>query len=238
LDFDGTLTPYVEDPATASLSPHMQRVLRSLAAQPRISLALISGRSRADVQARVNLPDLIYAGNHGLEISGPGCLFVEPTAAACCEALQALAADLARQVQPIPGAWVEDKGLTLSVHYRRVTAADVPEVRRLVDATLASGNHPFHLTPGNLVYEIRPRVAWNKGTAVGWIKEQLGKPDALVIYLGDDRTDEDAFAVLGEDITVKVGDGSATAARYQLAGPAEVRRFLEWLERSRRLTGP
>ncbi len=230
LDFDGTLTPIVEDPATAYLSPPMQRVLRSLAGHERVTLAIISGRNRADLQVHVGIPGLIYAGNHGLEISGPGWFFVEPTAVSYCAALQLLAADLAKKVQHLPGAFVEDKGLTLSVHYRRVAAADRLEVWRLVHATLASRKHPFQLTTGDMVYEIRPRVDWNKGTAVGWIKEQLGKPDALVIYLGDDATDEDAFAVLGDGITIKVNGSSATAAHYHLEGPAAVRRFLEWLE--------
>jgi trehalose-phosphatase len=232
LDYDGTLTPIVEAPATAHLSPSVERVLRSLAGHERVSLAVISGRERADLQAHVGIPGLIYAGNHGLEISGPGCLFVEPTAAACCEALKALAADLAKNLQHIPGAFVEDKGLTLSVHYRRVAAADCQEVGRLVHATLARSKLPFRLSTGDKVHEVRPPVDWNKGSAVGWIKEQLGKPEALVIYLGDDMTDEDAFAVLAEAITVKVGDASETAAHYRLEGPAEVQRFLEWLESS------
>ncbi len=230
LDFDGTLTPFVEDPTQATLSPPVQRVLLALAGQENTSLAIISGRHRADLQARVGIAGLIYAGNHGLEISGPGCFFIEPTAAACGEALQELAAELTRKMEPIAGAFVEDKGLTLSVHYRQVAEADSEEVRRLVHATLAGTNHPFHLTTGEKVYEIRPRVYWDKGKAVGWIKEQLGKPEILIIYLGDDVTDEDAFTALPEEITVKVNGSAETAARYELASPAGVRRFLEWLE--------
>jgi trehalose 6-phosphate synthase/phosphatase len=125
---------------------------------------------------------------------------------------------------------VENKGLTVSVHYRQVAAGDAEEVRSIVQSALASPDCPFHLTMGNKVYEIRPRVHWNKGTAVGWIKEQIGKPDALVIYLGDDMTDEDAFAAFPDGITAKVGIPSETIALYQMEGPAEVLRFLEWLE--------
>src|SRR5262249_5991479 len=108
LDFDGTLTPFVEDPATASLSPQMQRVLRSLAGHEGVSLALFSGRERADLQTHVGIPGLIYAGNHGLEISGDGFIFIEPTAVACGKALKELAADLAQALQHVPGAFVED----------------------------------------------------------------------------------------------------------------------------------
>jgi trehalose 6-phosphate phosphatase len=229
LDFDGTLTPIVEDPATAYLSPQMQRVLRSLAGDERVSLAIISGRERADLQARVGIPGLIYAGNHGLEISGNGFIFVDPTAAACYMAIKELAVDLGEALEHIPGAFVEDKGLTLSVHYRQVAAADCEEVVRIVHAALANKKGAFLLTMGDLVHEIRPRVTGNKGTAVGWIQEQLRKPDALVIYVGDDATDENAFAAVPEGIAIKVGDSSETAAHFHLQGPGEVRRFLEWV---------
>jgi trehalose 6-phosphate phosphatase len=230
LDFDGTLTPLVDDPAEAYLSPQVQRVLRSLAHHERVSLVLVSGRARADLQTRVGIPGLIYAGNHGLEIGGDGFIFIESAAAALCAALEELAADLTEKLQHVPGAFVEDKGLTLSVHYRRTAVADREEVRRIVEAALAGPNTALRLTRGNEVFEIRPSVSWNKGSAVRWIKERLGKPDALTIYLGDDATDEDAFEVLPEAIRIRVGNPSETAAQYQLEGPADVRRFLEWVE--------
>jgi trehalose 6-phosphate phosphatase len=230
MDFDGTLTPLVDDPAQATLSPDTRRVLLSLAAREGISLVLISGRSRADLQALVGIPGLIYAGNHGLEISGTGFIFVEPTAARCSKALKELAADLARKLQHIPGTSVEDKGLTLSVHYRQAAATDREEVQAIAHAATANTKHNFRLTRGNQVLEIRPRVPWDKGIAVRWIREQLGKPKALTIYLGDDVTDEDAFVALPEAITIKVGRTSETAAQYQLEGPAVVHRFLELVE--------
>src|SRR5262249_30689845 len=91
-------------------------------------------------------------------------------------------------------------------------------------------NHTFRLAKGNKVFEIRPRVPWNKGTAVHWIQQQLGRPDALTIYLGDDITDEDAFMALPEAISVKVGKMSRTAADFRLKDPAEVCRFLAWVD--------
>src|SRR5262245_42630073 len=120
LDFDGTLTPLVDDPADVHLAPHMERALRSLAQHERVSLALISGRNRNELQGHVGMPDVIYAGNHGLEISGPGFVFIEPEAAAQTDALKRLAKALAKDVEAIDGAFLEDKGLTLSVHYRMV----------------------------------------------------------------------------------------------------------------------
>ena len=80
------------------------------------------------------------------------------------------------------------------------------------------------------MYEIRPRVYWNKGNAVKWIEEQLAHPGMLTVYVGDDQTDEDAFAALPNAITIKVGSEGETAAKYRVAGPVEVRKFLEWLD--------
>src|SRR5437667_6410247 len=80
LDFDGTLAPVVNDPTLASIPPETLRTLTSLAGLEKVSLAIISGRALADLKARVGLPNLIYAGNHGLEISGPGMYYLQPTA--------------------------------------------------------------------------------------------------------------------------------------------------------------
>jgi trehalose 6-phosphate phosphatase len=125
---------------------------------------------------------------------------------------------------------VEDKGLTLSIHHRQVGPADDEQVRRTVHTVLAGTDHPFHLTTGNKVYEIRPRVYWNRGSAVGWIKDQLGRPDALTVYLGDDVTDEDVFVAHPGEVTIRVNEPSETAAHYHVESPSEVRRFLEWLD--------
>ena len=196
-------------------------------------MAIVSGRDRTDLQARVGIPGVVYAGNHGLDISGPGFVYVEPTAASHSEALRELAQTLAARLESIAGVIVEYKGLTISVHYRQVAESAYEEVRRIVHATLAGMSHPFVLGAGEKVHEIRPRVYWNKGTAVTWIRAQLGSPEPLPIYVGDDTTDEDAFAALRDDgITIKVGQAAETAARYTVADPAEVQKFLEWLEDS------
>jgi trehalose-phosphatase len=230
LDFDGTLTEFVGDPADAVLSERTARVLRTHARHEQLTLAIVSGRDRADLTRRVGIAGVIYAGNHGLDIAGPGYVFVEPTAAAKSEELRELAQVLENKLREIRGVIVEYKGLTVSVHYRRCTDAEAEEVRRLVHGTLAGATHPFVLRAGEKVHEIRPRVYWSKGTAVMWIREQLGEPIALPIYVGDDLTDEDAFTAVREGITVKVRDDAETAAHYRLAGPAEVCAFLEWLD--------
>jgi trehalose-phosphatase len=229
LDFDGTLVSFRNDPGRATLSPSLRRILQKLSADGNWTVAIISGRERTDLQARVGLPGLIYAGNHGLEISGPGFIFIEPTAIGYRESLQKLASALAPRLVNTEGAWVEDKGLTLSVHWRQTPAERVEEVRRIVHHALENMSHPFLLTSGDKVYDIRPRVYWHKGSAVHWIRERLSKQNALTLYLGDDATDEDAFAALPDGITVKVGEPAETAAVYYVRDPTDVEQFLQWL---------
>src|SRR5260370_1731786 len=119
LDFDGTLAPVVNDPAMAFIPPQTLRALKSLAAIEKVSLAIISGRALPDLKARVGMPNLIYAGNHGLEISGPGMYFIQPDAAKRVQALGELLRDLQSRLEPIPGVQVANKVLSASVHYPR-----------------------------------------------------------------------------------------------------------------------
>lgn len=229
IDFDGTLTPLADHPNDVYLSKETRQSLAALAGRHGCTLAIISGRAEADLQTRVGLPGVICAGNHGLEIKGPDFSFVDPAAATQVDVMHKLAAELTSRLAVVPGALVEDKGLTLSVHYRQVAAEAVEEVRRTVHGVLATSNHPFQLTTGCKVFEIRPRVDWNKGSAVCWIRDHLNGTGVLVIYLGDDSTDEDAFAALTDGITVRVCPAPETAAHYLLDSPAEVQTFLKWL---------
>jgi trehalose 6-phosphate phosphatase len=95
---------------------------------------------------------------------------------------------------------------------------------------VASQADRFIILPGRRVWEIRPRVSWHKGSAVNWVASHLEHPDdRLVFFVGDDRTDEDAFASLPQGVTIKVGHAAPTQARFELADPAAVELFLAWL---------
>jgi trehalose-phosphatase len=208
----------------------MRQTIWALTQRDDIAVTVISGRAHGDLQGLVGIPGLIYAGNHGMEISGPGLSFLEPGARAAMPELHALAQEVARKLHHVPGAIVEDKGLTLSVHHRRVAAMDGEDVWRIVHGAVTPVRDRFHITLGNKVFEVRPLVRWNKGSALAWIKAQINKPDTAVIYIGDDTTDEDAFRALGEDaVTIRVGDHAKTAARHRLADPAAVQQFLQWI---------
>lgn len=236
LDFDGTLTPIVAHPDLAHLPHEMRATLRKLAQREDVRLAIISGRSLADVRARIGIAGLIYAGNHGMEISGPDLEFVEPQAASAREELQRLAEKLRVRLQHLTGVVVENKGLTASVHFRQTPAAQHEALQQIMQAELGGENRRFKLTTGKMVYEIRPRVNWHKGFAARRISASVARVGSLIMCLGDDLTDEDMFLALPEAVSIKVGAAEKSAADYFLADTRAVRAFLEWLARAQTAT--
>jgi trehalose-phosphatase len=227
--YDGVITPLVDRPDEAHLTPAVWECLAALAAREDWNVAILSGRALEDLRGRADVHGAVYAGNHGLEISGPGFHFVEPAADSRRGEVAALVADLSCRLRDVPGVLIENKGLTLSVHFRVVPEAAREDVRHAVEEVLARGKGNFDHTLGNLVYEIRPHVDWNKGTASRWIKERLERPDALSICLGDDQTDEDLFQAQRDGVTVKVGGSTVTRAHYHLENVTQVQAFLRWL---------
>jgi trehalose-phosphatase len=230
-DFDGTLVPIRDDPLACELSPEGRSLLGRIAAHPNAAAAIVSGRDLPDLRPRVGVDGLAYAGNHGLEIQGVGFEYREPGAAALVGELAAITTELAAALAGVSGAWVQNKVLSASVHYRQTPPALVPAVKKAVEQALASHQKRFVLRGGKMVLEVRPAVDWHKGRAVRWLWEKLaaGAPNPVAIYLGDDATDEDAFAAVPDGVTVMVGQSRQTAARYRLDGPQDVARFLAWL---------
>lgn len=234
-DYDGTLTPIVERPENADLSPATRHLLGEMVRQRRYTVGVISGRALSDLKARVGLKGIVYAGNHGLEIEGPNLSFVHPVAREIKEVFNALGQVLRRGLSSITGAIVEHKGLTLSVHYRLVDQARVAEVKDVFEQTLDVSRllGQVKTTQGKKVYEVRPAVDWDKGKAVSLILHHFTRAhpgtEPTVVYLGDDLTDEDGFKVvqgLG-GISMYVGDDQPnTSAQYCLRSPAEVHEFL------------
>jgi trehalose-phosphatase len=232
LDFDGTLAPFVDDPDAAQLDQPTRKILKALSLRDDLLLVIISGRSLSDLRARVGIENAVYAGNHGLEIGGPGMRFIEPLAAAERESLAKLCEILAWNLRGIAGVRVEDKGLTASIHYRLATPDAARDVERISEA-VTSALSPFRLETGKAVVDILPRTAWNKGAAVKWIQSRVPGGRPLSIYLGDDRTDEYAFRSLLGGITIHVGNPGETCAQYHVWYPSGVRNFLGWLNRIR-----
>jgi len=229
LDFDGTIAPIAPKPALARLEAGVRETLHALNLRKDFAVAVISGRALEDVRSRTGLPSLIYAGCHGLEIRGPGIAFLHPEAARRRPALRRLAQQLVHHLGQVSGVEVENKGLAVAVHYRRAASSARVRVLESVRSALRRTGPCFQLRSGRKIYEILPRTGWNKGSAIRWILHRMGNADSLPIYLGDDVTDEDAFAALPEGVTVRVGGATGTLAAYRLAGPGEVAEFLAWL---------
>lgn len=229
LDYDGCLTPIVKDPAMAILSNEMRQALHELAAVCKV--AVVSGRDRQNVERLVQLDNLYYAGSHGFDITGPGGMHAEPGGAtAALAALDESDSALKERLQHVPGSLVERKRYAIAVHYRNVADEQVADVKQAVDEVL--GLHPeLKIGLGKKVIELKPNLDWHKGKAVLWLMEELGleKQHTVPLYIGDDITDEDAFATLqGQGIGILVGEhDDKTAATYSLESVEEVLIFLE-----------
>jgi len=237
-DYDGTLIPIVDRPELAILPQDTRRLLQKLAKDHRYTVGIISGRALSDLKGRVSVDGIVYAGNHGLEIEGLGSNFLDPIAEEMRPFLQLLNQALSATFRGIKGVLVENKGLTLSVHYRSVDDTEEGKVRDAFEKV----TNPLHvtgkikITHGKKVYEIRPPVDWDKGKAIGWLiakyKETRWKGGALPVYLGDDLTDEDGFKVIegNNGISIFVGEEKyQSVARYFLKSPDEVAEFLTML---------
>ncbi|HYL05238.1 MAG TPA: trehalose-phosphatase [Thermoanaerobaculia bacterium] len=246
LDYDGTLSPIVQRPELALLAPAVQAVLRRLA--ERMPVAILSGRLREDAAALVGLPQLYYAGSHGFDVAGPPPAPGEPPlrqehGEGVPATMQRIAERLRRDLAGIDGVLVEDKRFAVAVHYRLVADHDLPRVEAAVDRAAGdsggsggSGDPDIpgprlRKTGGKKVWELRPAIDWNKGRALLWLLGRFGLdlPDALPIFLGDDVTDEDAFAAVADrgGIGILVAEEPRpTAAAYRLRDPAEVELLL------------
>jgi trehalose-phosphatase len=235
LDYDGTLTPIVQSPELADLTDGVRRLLQALARQRRLTLAIISGRALVDIKEKVGISNIIYAGNHGLEIEGPQISFVSPQAVEFKPVLRRMHHELSQALGAIKGVLVEDKGLTLSVHYRQVADDKSAEVRDVFERITGDAARlgKIQITSGKKVYEIRPAVAWDKGEVVKMLVGRHREGGLLPVYLGDDLTDEDGFRAIknyGSGISVFVGEGDfPSSASYFLQSPDEVAQFLRLL---------
>ena len=239
LDYDGTLTPIVDRPEDAVISHDMRRTVRELTGRCRV--CVVSGRDRRGVQELLGLDNLIVAGSHGFDIWSPEGTVEREEGAEFEALLDGVKRRLHEELDPIEGALVELKRTSIAAHYRLVPDEERPRVRKVVDTILAEHPEELRITPGKMVYEIQPKIEWNKGRAMLYLLEtlDLDRDDVVPLYLGDDVTDEDAFETLTErGVGIFVGSPNdpevterTTAADYILLSTEEVRQFLDTLAR-------
>jgi len=237
LDYDGTLTPIVSKPELAICSSEVKRHLEKLRDLPRVYLAIISGRSLEDLRGKVGVSDIIYVGNHGLEIENPGGRHKNILSLTRTRELKKITQNLRRSLEEIPGILFEEKGPILSVHYRNVSQKFFAQIPQVLKEELQQWKDRWKMASGKMVLEIQPNVYFHKGKAVREILKTVPSQGLLPIYLGDDQTDEDAFRVLkGQGISVFIGLGKLPSeADFFLRNPDEVQEFLSRCEEVRRV---
>lgn len=240
LDYDGTLTPLVDNPQDADLSLESRELLRRLKDNTRCKIAITSGRKLEDLKKRVGLEGVMYVGNHGLEIEAPKISFKSPLSLHYFEIIQRIKKDLASKIISVKGAFIEDKGLALTLHYRLVDKKDIPRLKDLFHQAMVTylAKNKIRLKDAKMAFEIRPPVRWDKGKVALWLLARQHfmlqeKTNILPLYIGDDVTDEDAFKALKDKgITVRVDGDAGSSAKYFVKDTFEVFRLLEEIEKA------
>ncbi len=232
LDFDGTLTPIVSTPKRAVLARSTRNLLWRISRIPKIRLAFISGRKLSDLKKRIGIRRALYAGNHGFELCGFGLRLKLPITRSYRVALRKIENRLRKNAASIPGVFLENKTYSLGYHYRLVDRKNIKDAKMIFQKVTApyrfQGIVKVH--SGKMVLEVQPSLAWGKGKIILWLLKQSIFPQqeaSLVLYIGDDKTDEDAFRVLRKKgIPIVVGYTAKTSAIYHLNDIKEVIRFL------------
>jgi trehalose 6-phosphate synthase/phosphatase len=234
LDYDGTLVPLCAHPDEAVLAASMREVLEACAGRADTDVTIVSGRALADLRELVDAPELTLAGNHGLEIAGPGLApFRHEDLHHFEEAIRRLALELGEIASK--GAWVEAKGATLTFHYRGVPERLQADLAADARALVRSAG--FRVCDAHAAVEVRPPIGWDKGHAVLYLLRQRYGPTwsqrVAVVYVGDDETDEDALRALrGLGCSFRVGPpGSRTHASHRLHDVSGVEALLAWIAR-------
>lgn len=233
LDYDGTLVPIVETASKAIIHKDTKELLQKLSRSLSCKIGIISGRKLEDIKNIVGIGGIIYVGNHGLEIQGPKIKFESQVSPRLKSIIRNIVTDMQKRLSGIKGALIEDKGLTLSIHYRLVDKKDMPAFEKIIFevANPYMVRDKIKVNSGKKVYEIKPPIKWDKGKTALWLlaRQQFvsGVKNVLPIYLGDDITDEDVFKVLKrKGLTVFVGKPGNSKADYYLKNTEEVTKFL------------
>jgi len=225
LDVDGTLLDIAETPESVHVPAELKTLLLDLTSKLEGALALVSGRSIASLDALFSPLRLCASGVHGCERRDASGLLVRPTIEP--EALDVVRGELQRFVDLNPDLILEDKGFGLAMHFRRVPqmSGDVFMLMRRMCQRLGPR---FTLQSGKCVLEIRP-TGFSKGTSIAEFMRQTPFTGRTPVFLGDDLTDEDGFAVVNDlgGVSIKVGNASTTLAKRHLPGVREVRRWLQ-----------
>lgn len=238
-DVDGTISPIVDTPDAAQVTPRSKELLTELVNYMTV-VGVISGRAAGDVQARVGVPGMVYVGNHGMERWRDGQVEIPQTVRVHRPGMEAVLQATRPYEESLPGVLVEDKDASLSIHYRK--AADPKSVANTLRPLLneLSQENNLRVFEGRMIFEVRPPLDMNKGSALRALVQEYTLDAAL--YMGDDTTDVDAinaardlreaeqcyafgFGVAGEETPAPVLE----SADFLLDGVSGVEAFLAWM---------
>ena len=224
LDFDGTLSPLVDNPDDARMTPEARGALERLGREPSVVIALVSGRGAHNL-FEVSDPDPSWwlVGSHGIEVIAPGESPDSGLTPELIENRSTLWEQFEQVATTFPGVWVEKKTWGSALHTRGVTADVESAAHAALRPVIDSWGSVLTTRTGHGILESSLGTA-HKGDGIVRVADSV-HPDC-VVFVGDDVTDEDGFGVLGDgDVGIKVGPGDTRAA-YRLEGPAEVSEFL------------
>jgi len=225
LDFDGTLVKLQRNPWEVRVPQRTKRMLERLAQNPRLFVAIVSGRRCQDLQTRIGVETLHIIGLHGAEEQG------KPTkiSSAVAKILARARRGARTRISAMHGMRIEDKGMSFAVHYRGASAPVARAAKSCLWDVVAPLRDTLRVLDGAMVWEVLPNEIRGKGGAV---RDLLGEfpPGTPAIYIGDDGTDESAFCALSDQITIRVGKTRKSHAKYYVRNPGEVIRFLLRLE--------
>lgn len=221
-DYDGTLAPVRPTPAQAALPPATRRGLERLAASDQVTLGVVGGRSLADLHAMVHLDGVYLAGTGGIELDLLGRRVTPPGLELALGPLDQLGGRLEAVAARYSGAWLEQKPVGLTLHYRAVEPARVSKLRLDVSEALAPWAGRVRIDDVTLGVEVVPDVGWDKGTAVQLILADAGD-DPYPVYAGDAANDLPALRVVegAGGLSIGVGPGGPKAMA-RVTGPCEV----------------
>jgi trehalose 6-phosphate phosphatase len=223
LDIDGTLVEFADRPSQVSIGEELRRMLEALRDAAGGALALISGRSVADMDRLLSPSRFCVAGQHGAERRDAAGMVHRHGLQ--LSRLRDASERLSRVAERYPALVLEDKGMTLALHYRLGPELG-PKVRELIERFARDLGEEFEVQEGKMVFEIKPSGR-DKGTAIAdYMKEEPFR-EGLPVFIGDDHTDEYGFRIVNRlgGYSIKVGKGP-TAARWRLRDAAAVRMWL------------
>ena len=230
LNYGGTLAPTDQKPENTELSKKVRRALHKVAKL--MPVTIVSGRDAEELRKQVDLPELIYAGSHGLEILGPDLHLELPEGINVREDLDKAMAELSRLLGEFPGVRIERKRFAIVVHYEHRNMLDTAYLEATIEQVQMQLPRLRNIG-GKEVFELLPNIDWNKGRAVEWLLAEMGLdgPEQLPLYIGDDVTDEDAFRSLrGAGIGILVAKHrQPSMATYRIGDSDDVLKLLDHL---------